>query len=214
MADNLSILNSEIDTLIRTAKQLGNLETVRTFCGHEYYNIHQQYKTIIYIPDDVEAINECDPVIEQDDIYPKFNEYTADLKVIGGKGLKNASSMFRRCKASTVDLSEFDAPNITDMSYMFSECFSHTVDFSRFNTKQVTDMFCMFEGCRIKHIDLRSFDTSKVVDMSNMFCECEADLIDLTSFVTSDLTDLHDMFDDCQAKVNATDKNILIELEK
>ncbi|MBQ9248190.1 MAG: hypothetical protein IJ171_06350, partial [Ruminococcus sp.] len=87
---------SELDVLIKRAKELGTFETVKTFCHHEYYVIALPELTVVFVPDDVEAINERDYRIEQDDIFPKFNNLTADLIVIGGKGLRNASCMFEK----------------------------------------------------------------------------------------------------------------------
>ena len=212
LGKNINQRLSELDKLINRAKELGTFETVKTFCHHEYYVIALPEITVVYIPDDVEVINECDYILEQDDIYPKFNNLTADLKVIGGKGLKNTSCMFEKCKASSLDMNEFDTSNVTDMSYMFAQCSVPQVDFSKFNTSKVTDMLFMFDACKIQHINLNSFDTTRVTDMSFMFNECEADTIDLSGFITSESTDLDSMFDDCNANVTATDQNILNQL--
>ena len=121
------------------------------------------------------------------------------LKVAGGKGLIDTSSMFSGCHVKYLDISDLDTSNVSNMGHMFYDCNIGRINISNFDTSNVENMNCMFKNCGVDEgFDLSSFDTSNVVCMSSMFEGFTGTSIDISNLDTSSVIDMSSMFSDCQ----------------
>ena len=196
--DNIVTTEERYKKLFLRSKLFGQeVVEIPTYCGHKCYLISTTNKHIIYIPPDVKRLN-------LDHVQLKFTEHIQNLKgelqIIGGSGLEDTNSMFRKCKARFIDLSNFETINVNCMHHMFAECEAKRIDFSNFYTGRAIIMNNMFMACKTNKLDLSGFDTSHTASMYGMFFECKASVINLSSFNTKNITNMNDMFSYCETK--------------
>ena len=245
---NLKLQNNVIISIgnILGAKK-DQTTTIKTACGHEYYIMKNIDSITIYIPDDVEDITELgceggygynyDKNNVNEIKCPEYYSKAANLKVVGGKGLKIAKGMFCgcearhidfsdfttsnvltmrdmffACEAESLDLSTFDTSNVIDMVGMFYNCNAKVINFNNFNTSNVVNMCAMFAGAKAGSLALRSFDTLNVKNFAMMFSACESKSIDLSSFNSYSAVTTEHMFDNCFARVEVSDSKIMTVL--
>ena len=114
------------ENLINRLKSLGYIINIfDTKCNHKCYiaSSSDNARHIFIIPDDVEYIhNPYYTDLHDDKLLKYMSHIGGTLKVIGGKSLISAQSLFAGCKVQYLDLSSFDTSNVTDMSYMFYDC--------------------------------------------------------------------------------------------
>ena len=197
---------SSAEAILAKVRVLGYpITAFDTACGHKCYiaSLSGNTEHIFIIPDDVKYIYKPNVALEysyEKKLYNYITNIEGALKVVGGKNLVLAVSLFTNCKMRSLDLSSFNTSNVTDMREMFENCKAHSIDLSSFNTSKVTSMRRMFDQCKTNSLDLSSFNTSNVTDMQSMFAACTAQSLDLSSFNTSNVTDMRAMFDSCKAQ--------------
>ena len=123
-------------------------------------------KHILCIPDGVTKLNEALWFTKN------IRDLEGSIKVIGGKGLKDASDMFNECfKIKYIDLSSFDTSNLRKAIRMFSECLElEFIDLSSFDTSNIEsedDMHSMFYKC--KKLKIKTTDPRVLEEYNNRF---------------------------------------------
>ena len=139
-------------SILNKARMLGlTVEEIPTSCAHSCYLVSKSEKEyIIYIPDNVDNLMGHSYTIDDK---PWFQDWIIRLqgasviKIVGGKNVKDASSLFSECETDLLDLSQFNTSNITNMYGMFLECQAKYIDLSNFDTSNVEDMDEIFDCC-------------------------------------------------------------------
>ena len=221
---------ADVASLINKARIFGNITEIKTECGHTCYLINASTnKHVLYIPDDVGALNKwtsphsCTHLPNRR-VALELKALHGEIKVIGGRGLVNASLMFYDCEFDTIDLSRFHTDNVKDMfgmfascrnlrslnisgmntgnveimSYMFDNCGLEELDFSVIDTSKCKFMQRMFSNSKFEELELSSFDTSNAINMRRMFSKCEAHRINISRFNTNKVIDMGGLFEDCE----------------
>ena len=196
--DNLISIEEKYRNLVLRLKLFGITNNeIPTYCGHKCYIFSNNKTHTIYIPPDVTALNKYLSNLV-------FTNYLCNLqgtiRIVGGRGLKDANYMFWFCTAKNIDLYNFDASNIKSMEGMFKSCKTKDINMGDLDTSNVTNMKDMFTNCEIKDLNLSGFNTRNVINMERMFYHCGAENIDLSSFDTSSVKTMRQMFDCCEAQ--------------
>ena len=189
---------ARIKDIISKAILLDQCETITTACEHAAYKLRLDKDSIlIYIPDDVTALNYND--YEDPRIFSVHLD-AKSVKIVGGKSLVDANYMFYRDGKrvnyyDNIDLTLFHTENIEIMTGMFSQVHTYELDLSSFDTRKVRSMNKMFEFSTIGKLNISSFDTSHVLYMAEMFQGSRIyETIDFSNFRTQSLSEAQGMF--------------------
>lgn len=202
-------IESNIDKIVACARLAGLSKDIATFCGHKCTLISKsKTEHILYIPEDVIQLNDwidCVHYRTDDDIIltKHLQDLRGNIKVIGGKGLKNVAFMFSECKFISIDFSAFHTDNVTNMYHMFSDSVIDYLNLSHFNTSKTVIMRGMFAGLKVKRLNINNFNTKNVAKMDSMFSEMELiedDHIDLSFFDFTNLDTANFMFSQTRVK--------------
>ena len=197
---------ADVASLINKARIFGNITEVETICGHTCYLIEiSANKHVLYIPDDVGALNKWTSpynctYLNHRRVAVELKRLQGEIRVIGGRGLVDASLMFYDCEFDTIDLSKFHTDNVKNMFGMFASCINlRSLNISGINTSNVEIMSYMFDHCGLEELDFSKIDTSKCKFMQRMFSNSEFEELELSSFDTSNAINMQRMFNRCEA---------------
>ena len=215
---------SESDSILDRARKRGlDITEIPTFCGATCYWIKENEESgtkkrkvkvnIIYIPEDVKILNNqyvvdpsklTDNNIEEYDglVFTNFlMKIKGAIKVVGGKGLKDASYFFAKCRFNKVDLTKFESSNIVDMSSMFVHSTIGILNFASIDMSNVVHMNSMFRDCKItKKIENFDLNAYKSIDMRFMFKSFDYPNLNISDLRSDSLEYVTGMFEKCRAK--------------
>lgn len=207
-----SITDEKIVKLIDKARKQKNLAVLDSKNGaysdylldnEKIYVIARKYpkkEMLVYIADGVKEIGIYNKNWAK---FARCDEfYDFKTKIIGGKGLTSAYTMFNAFERKCLDLSELDTSNVTNMERMFSYAkIKSLTGLEKLNTSKVESMKRMFWEC-YAILNLSNFDTSNVETMEEMFKDyaVENTCIDLSHFNTAKLETKFDIFKRCKAR--------------
>ncbi len=158
-------MDIDYDAIIAKAKLLGKCETIQAAGGDCYLIKDDEGSNLIIIPDNVDELNEA--------AHPAFTNnirwLTGNIKVIGGRGLKDISDMFFDCKFDEIDLSGMITSNVIYMNSAFQNCIAQKIILDGFDTSKCKEMNMMFAGCISGTIDLSSFTVTRSTYIQEIF---------------------------------------------
>ena len=184
----------DIQGFINKAKVLGfsNIREFPTYCRNKIYLMSKVDNHILYIPDNVKYRTMFSD--SSDNCATELRKLSGTLKVIGGKGLKEANYLLACCCADIIDLTKFCPKHLISTERMFMKCRCKTIIFGNLDTSCVINMCSMFGDSKIEKLELNTLDTSRVIDMSYMFSNSKIEKLELSNVDTSRVTDMTEMF--------------------
>ena len=205
---NKKYTDDEIDAIILKSKLIGFNSIVIPDIEGVTVLLKDKLR-IVCIKSEVEVIEIAHLIVDPIE-FVELNFNDADIKIIGGSGLKVLDGFMAFITVGDVDLTNLDTRNVTSMNNTFRLLKARRIlGIETLDTSKVTNMISMFNGLdcskfsnnpdKEKTLDIRNFNISSVEDMSLMFGNIKnIEKIEMSGLCSDSLKNVHSMFENAE----------------